>query len=202
MHVLEIPKFHQALGELQEPLDFWLYFLKNGEELDADTLPVPLDTPEIRRAMEILKMLAQNDLERELYEGRLKAKRDLQTLETLRRMLETRNRELEARSSELEARSSELEAKSSTLEAKSNELEAQRDQWHQRYTEAARQRDEASRQRDEAQSVVRDALMKRIQLCQRLLGRDMSGAEELATRDVSELRLMAESLERELSSSS
>jgi len=185
MHVLEIPKFHQALGELQEPLDFWLYFLKNGEELDADTLPVPLDTPEIRRAMEILKMLAQNDLERELYEGRLKAKRDLQTLETLRRMLETRNRE--------------LEAKSSTLEAKSNELEAQRDQWHERYTEAARQRDEASRQRDEAQAVVRDALMKRIQLCQRLLARDRSSAEELATRDVSELRRMAESLERELS---
>jgi len=30
-------------------------------------------------------MWAQNDLERELYEGRLKAKRDLQTLETLRK---------------------------------------------------------------------------------------------------------------------
>ena len=34
--------------------------------------------------MGVLKMLAQNELERELYEGRLKAKRDLQTLETLR----------------------------------------------------------------------------------------------------------------------
>jgi hypothetical protein len=34
--------------------------------------------------MGILKMLAQSDLERELYEGRLKAKRDMQTLETLR----------------------------------------------------------------------------------------------------------------------
>jgi hypothetical protein len=32
----------------------------------------------------VLKMLAQSDLERELYEGRLKAKRDMQTLETLR----------------------------------------------------------------------------------------------------------------------
>ena len=33
------------------------------------------------KAMGVLKMLAQNDMERELYEGRLKARRDLQTLE-------------------------------------------------------------------------------------------------------------------------
>ena len=46
-------------------------------------LPSPLDVREIRRAMAVLKILAQNDLERELYKGRLKAKRDLQNLETL-----------------------------------------------------------------------------------------------------------------------
>jgi len=33
-------------------------------------------------------MLAQSDLERELYEGRLKAKRDMQTLETMRHSVE------------------------------------------------------------------------------------------------------------------
>ena len=33
-------------------------------------------------------MLAQSDLERELYEGRLKAKRDMQTLETMRQSVE------------------------------------------------------------------------------------------------------------------
>ena len=80
IHVIEIPKFRRTLAELQEPLDFWLYFLKNGVELDADALPRPLDKPEICQAMEVLKMLSQNDMERELYEGRLKAKRDLLTL--------------------------------------------------------------------------------------------------------------------------
>ena len=48
----------------------------------------------------VLKMLAQSDVERELYEGRLKAKRDMQTLETLRdqwqQRYEAANREREA----------------------------------------------------------------------------------------------------------
>ncbi len=47
-------------------------------------MPGALDRPEQRKAMWVLKMLAQSDPERELYEGRLKAKRDMQTLETLR----------------------------------------------------------------------------------------------------------------------
>ena len=80
IHVIEIPKFQRTLAELQEALDFWLYFFKNGIELDADALPNPLNTPEICQAMGVLKMLSQNDMERELYEGRLKAKRDLLTL--------------------------------------------------------------------------------------------------------------------------
>ena len=41
-------------------------------------------------------MLAQNELERELYEGRLKAKRDMQTLESQRQILESQRREAEA----------------------------------------------------------------------------------------------------------
>ena len=79
IHVIEISKFRLRVEELQKPLDFWLYFLENGIELDADALPRPLDKPQICQAMEVLKMFSQNEMERELYEGRLKAKRDLQT---------------------------------------------------------------------------------------------------------------------------
>ncbi|MCY2987429.1 MAG: Rpn family recombination-promoting nuclease/putative transposase [Planctomycetota bacterium] len=89
VHVIELPKFTRTLAELRTPLDFWLYFFKNGAELDADALPEPMDKPDQRKAMGVLKMLAQSDVERELYEGRLKAKRDLQTLETMRHTLET-----------------------------------------------------------------------------------------------------------------
>jgi ribosomal protein L19E len=36
-----------------------------------------MDTPVVRRALEVLNVMTQNDRERELYEGRLKARRDM-----------------------------------------------------------------------------------------------------------------------------
>ena len=114
VHMIELPKFTRTLAELRAPLDFWLYFFKNGAELDADALPEPMDKPDQRKAMGVLKMLAQSDLERELYEGRLKAKRDMQTLETMRHTLETERdqwqRPYEAANREREAANREREA--------------------------------------------------------------------------------------------
>ena len=80
LHLLEIPKFRRELEALREPLDFWLYFLKNGKDLDADALPGPLARPDICRAMEVLKVFSQSELERDRYENRLKAQRDLMSL--------------------------------------------------------------------------------------------------------------------------
>lgn len=97
IHLTELPKFRKGLKEPEKPLDLWLYFLQNGEKLDADALPGSLDLPEIRWAMGVLKMLAQTDLERQLYEGRLTAKRDPQTLETLRDQWQHRHLEAEHR---------------------------------------------------------------------------------------------------------
>jgi len=85
IRVFELPKFSKTLAELEEPLDFWLHFLKNGAELDAEALPPESGWDDVRKAVGVLTMLAQNTLERELYEGRLKAKRDMQTLESERR---------------------------------------------------------------------------------------------------------------------
>ena len=67
--------------------------------MDADASPHELNRPDQQKAMGVLKMLAQSDVEREPYEGRLKAKRDMQTLETLRdqwqQRYEVANRERE-----------------------------------------------------------------------------------------------------------
>ena len=84
IHVLEIGKFRRALEMLREPLDFWLYFLQNGKELDADALPGRLARPEIRHAMEVLKVFSQSELERDRYENRLKAQRDSTLVRTRR----------------------------------------------------------------------------------------------------------------------
>jgi len=76
LHLIELPKFTEAPDELSRPLGRWIYFLVNGEHLDPDALPASLETPEIHRALEELEMMTKSQLERDLYESRLKAIRD------------------------------------------------------------------------------------------------------------------------------
>ena len=138
IHVIEIPKFNKTLAELETALDFWLYFLKNGEELDADVLPAELDRQSgVRKAMGVLKMFAQNEMERELYEGRLKAKRDLQMVEAERQTLETQRQTLETQRQT-------LETQRRTLEAERRTLDVQLGDWQQRYDVANRERETAT----------------------------------------------------------
>jgi len=77
VHILELSKFNKAVDELATSLDRWLYFLRHGEELDAQAVPGPLDVPEVRWALGDLFMISRTDPERELYLERLKARRDL-----------------------------------------------------------------------------------------------------------------------------
>lgn len=80
VHILELPKFTKSATELPTPLDVWLYFLQQGEQLDTEALPPALRAvEEIRRAMGELQMISQSDLERERYEARLKMQRDIST---------------------------------------------------------------------------------------------------------------------------
>lgn len=74
--VLELPKFKLAPENLNDPLDRWLYFLRNAENLDSECLPPTLNQPDIQKALEELAMLSQDDLERERYKARLRVQRD------------------------------------------------------------------------------------------------------------------------------
>jgi predicted transposase/invertase (TIGR01784 family) len=76
IHLVELPKFRLTAEELADPLDVWCYFLIHGAELDTDNLPAALRTPTVRRGMEVLRMLTQDEQERERYHARLKAQRD------------------------------------------------------------------------------------------------------------------------------
>jgi predicted transposase/invertase (TIGR01784 family) len=78
VHFFELPKFQRPLEELTTPLESWLYFLRYAESLNPQSLPGSLDTPEMRQAMEVLMMLTRVDIQKEIYEGRLKARRDEQ----------------------------------------------------------------------------------------------------------------------------
>jgi predicted transposase/invertase (TIGR01784 family) len=76
IHLIELPKFTKTAEQLVDSLDIWLYFLRHAETLDTDALPPTLNIPIIHQAMEELRMLTQNDLERERYEARVKQQRD------------------------------------------------------------------------------------------------------------------------------
>jgi hypothetical protein len=75
--VIELPKFGRDALEVSNALERWCYFVRHGEELDTDNLPGPLQVPPLHRAMEVLRMVTQSDLERERYEARLKFQRDM-----------------------------------------------------------------------------------------------------------------------------
>ena len=76
IHFFELPKFRLTAEELTTPLDSWLYFLRNAENLDPDALPEQINTAEIRQAMEALEVIAHVDTKKEIYESRMKRIRD------------------------------------------------------------------------------------------------------------------------------
>lgn len=76
VHLFQLPNFVKTADELVDALDAWLYFLNNGKELDPQNLPGSLHRPEIEEAVEVLEMLTQDEVQREFYEAREKARRD------------------------------------------------------------------------------------------------------------------------------
>jgi predicted transposase/invertase (TIGR01784 family) len=76
IHLIELPKFALTAEQLTTPREVWCYFLRHGESLDTATLPELLNIPPIQRALEVLNVLTQSEIERERYEARLKGMRD------------------------------------------------------------------------------------------------------------------------------
>jgi predicted transposase/invertase (TIGR01784 family) len=86
-HLFELPKFTKSDAELSGGPDKWLSLLRYMEKMDTEALPAALQQePWILRAVEELKMLAQNDVERERYEARRKAQLDFNTAVKAARM--------------------------------------------------------------------------------------------------------------------
>ena len=79
MHVLELPKFDKRLPDLGDDLDKWLYFLRHAATLDVNHWPPELAAPPWQRAGKELNMLAQTDIQREIYEARHKGQLDYLT---------------------------------------------------------------------------------------------------------------------------
>ncbi|MFO7905319.1 MAG: Rpn family recombination-promoting nuclease/putative transposase [Pirellulaceae bacterium] len=185
IHLLELPKFGSKVEALEEPLDFWLYFFQNGEELDADALPAPLARPEISEAMEVLKVFTQSDVERDRYENRLKALRDQRGFE--------RQRE-----DAIRARDEAVQARDEAVQARDEVVQAHDEAVRQR-NETIEKLDQTERQLADAQGDIKRELVKRIQLVQRLLGYSRTAKDQLVKEPLDRLRTLARQLEEQLS---
>ena len=164
IHVLELPKFTKTPRELVTGLDRWLYFLKHGQDLDPAELPGEIDSPEIRQAMEGLMELAQTDIEKMIYDGRVKARRDDRAM----------RRQYEAAA----AKATAAEAKAAQAEAAATHAEA-----------AAAQAEAAA-----AQAAEKGQLIGTILTLQRVLGQQPTSPDDLTSMSVGELARLSKEM--------
>jgi predicted transposase/invertase (TIGR01784 family) len=80
IHTFELSKFNLPVEQVQTGLHRWCYFLKHGASLDLERLPVQLDVPPIRQALEVLMKFSQDEIERIRILDRQKAIADATTL--------------------------------------------------------------------------------------------------------------------------
>ncbi|HEV8058725.1 MAG TPA: Rpn family recombination-promoting nuclease/putative transposase [Gemmataceae bacterium] len=168
-HILELPKFKKKPEELGGGLDIWLYFLRHAEKMDAEALPVSLEQLLVKRALEALKMLTQQDIERERYEARRKAQLD-------------HNSFMNAVQRERNAAQQEMDAVQQKMNAMQLEIDSL-------------QRENNATQREIQEGSAKGEKIGAIHLCERMLNRPESPREQLASHSLDALTCLAEELQ-------
>ena len=80
INIIELPKFLIELGQIKNDLEYWIYLLKESENLKGETMKtLEKKNPKIKKAITELKTLSLDKKSRELYESRLKAELDYNT---------------------------------------------------------------------------------------------------------------------------
>jgi len=87
IHLLQLSHFDDSKAICNET-ERWLYFFKKAENQEMENLPEVLKTKEMKQAMETLQDFSENQKNYLLYQSRLDAQYELNTLERLRRETE------------------------------------------------------------------------------------------------------------------
>jgi len=87
IHLLQLSHFDDHKGVCNET-ERWLYFFKQAENQDIENLPEVLKTKEMKQAMETLQDFSENQKNYLLYQSRLDAIYERNTLELMRRETE------------------------------------------------------------------------------------------------------------------
>lgn len=80
LHTIELKKFSEntsaglkeILAKIHNALDIWAAFLTRHDLLNKDKLPLALDNPALKKALNVLDVMSFGEEEREAYEGHLK----------------------------------------------------------------------------------------------------------------------------------
>jgi predicted transposase/invertase (TIGR01784 family) len=116
IHLLQLPNFRKSEQDLADPLDLWLYFLNNGKKLDPENLPGSLRVLEVEEAVRALKMLTHDEIERERYEAREKARRDALSWEKTLERWQQQATQNEQKATHFEQKATRLEQEAASLE--------------------------------------------------------------------------------------
>ncbi len=78
IHTLELPKYNLTYRDLasDDPLGWWLYWLRHAPDYEADALRTAFPKPAMRRASEALISIAQKSEDKAMYDRHQKAVRD------------------------------------------------------------------------------------------------------------------------------
>ena len=80
LHTIELKKFSpnsqegldELVSKIQASIDIWAAFLTRHELLNKESLPSPLNNPELKKALGVLEVMNFGEEERDAYEERLK----------------------------------------------------------------------------------------------------------------------------------
>ena len=115
MHVLQLPRWRMRKKRISEK-DRWVYFFKEGKNIDVDDPPDILkNSKEMRDAMDVLEEFSENRRNYLLYQSRLEGERVRQTILTeLEKAIVARDKAEKAREKERAEKEKERAAREKT----------------------------------------------------------------------------------------
>jgi len=128
IHVIQLPFFKKDTPIINDK-QRWLYFFKEGQNLEADKLPNSLNTEEIKKAMKTLAFFSEDEKARLLYSERLEAEREALTVQ---RTIEKTQAELTKSQEALLQSKSEIAQKNDLITSMGGRLQQKDTQIQQR----------------------------------------------------------------------
>jgi predicted transposase/invertase (TIGR01784 family) len=191
IHVIELSKFDVPVEAIRTPLERWCYFFKHGASLDLGALPTTLDFPTIRKAVEVLVRLSQEERERHWAAERLREQHDAAALAASARVAQEN----------LAAGLEQLRIGLERLRVAEERMQAAEERANiaQEGAKAAQEGAKLALQQGIEKGIEKGACIGRIQLLQQLLGQAVTARDELSRLDDADLARQEEALLQQMS---